>query len=704
MTIQLLKSIGLSILLLCFCCNIALSQAEQKMEKGHEFFKQGDYQKALGAYENAYQDYLNDGMQKEAVATLEYVAKSYMHQYKTDMAMEKYYQMASLSKEAGWHKIYKDALNSIMVIKNFRGKTDSTEIYAHMILNAKELNFRDSSDAFTILSNAKMVRMELDSAEFYINKAIAIDKMNSDSSSLPFTYSGLGTIKSKQGKTQEALDISIEATKWLRPGIDDFKKITFYRTISELFLDIKNIPKAKEYINESIEMAKEHKTINNLAYSLLQRAYIYDKEENFERALVDYQEVMVILSETKTKYSYAEALLGNCNCYLAMNQHAKCPSYLKEFSQLAPELDDDNLNLRFDLINLELSLINKTYSEAKKYIEKVKQNPNYSKSIYQIQKLERLQARYYEKIAKPELALEHFKAYQSIRDSLYTLSQSIAMSEMESKFNKKENELEIAKLEFNDHKNQTRISRQRTFLVVGGLILFCLSYLMFRIFSQKRQIEKQNKLISQSLNEKELLLKEIHHRVKNNLQIISSLLSLQGQYVDDPNVNAAIQEGRNRVKSMSLIHQNLYQKDNLAGVHVKDYMLKLFQNLFDSYNIAPNRISLVTDIDEIDLDIDTIIPLGLVINELLTNSLKYAFPDERKGEVKLTIKEEQDQLVVAVQDDGVGIEDVTKLSSNQSFGFELIEAFKHKLKADLEISGENGTKVSLKINNYKKVA
>lgn len=699
-----LKTYGfLAIALFLFCVDIS-AQTNKLLEDGHEFFAQKEYVKALESYENAYNDFLKKGNKKAAVASIEYIAKANMHQYKTDLALKHYHRMASLSKEAGWSRIYADALNSIMVIKNFRGQIDSAEIYARKVLKSEVITYQDSSDAYNILATSSIKNLKYDSAEYFVLKAIDLDKMHNDSSSLPFNFSALAAIKSRQGKNSEALNLSIEGSSWLRPGRDDFKKITVYRDISGYFLTIRNLPKAKEYINESVELAKKFKTKNNLAYSLMDRAYVSEKEEKFEEALKDYQQVIEILEGTKTKDALASANLGICNCYLAMDAYDKCGPHLKYYKELSEELKDDPSNLRFALINLELSLNKKSLNEAKIFLEKAEKNSSLTKNVYSRHKMESLKSEYYEQLNKPALALKHFKRKQSLRDSIYVVTQSIAMSEMESRFNKKENELEITKLELKDHKSQVQISKQRAVLVLGGLILFCLSYLIFRIFSQKKQIETQNEVISQSLKEKELLLKEIHHRVKNNLQIISSLLSLQGQYIDDPNINRAIQEGRNRVKSMSLIHQNLYQKDNLAGVQVKDYMIKLFENLFDSYNIAPNRISLITEIDEIDLDIDTIIPLGLVINELLTNSLKYAFPDERKGEVKLTIREEQDQLFVAVQDDGVGIKNPEQLSSSQSFGFELIEAFQQKLKAELEIDGENGTRVSLKIRNYKKVA
>ena len=180
---------------------------------------------------------------------------------------------------------------------------------------------------------------------------------------------------------------------------------------------------------------------------------------------------------------------------------------------------------------------------------------------------------------------------------------------------------------------------------IGGIGLLALTLfggVIFSFYRSKRKSEKElaqkNEIISEALAEKELLLKEIHHRVKNNLQVISSLLYLQSDYIKDEKALSAIQEGRNRVQSMAIIHQNLYQEDNLTGIQVKDYFEKLTQSLFNSYKVQADQIELQLDIEAINLDVDTVIPLGLVVNELITNSLKYAFPENQAGYLKIALR------------------------------------------------------------------
>jgi len=219
-------------------------------------------------------------------------------------------------------------------------------------------------------------------------------------------------------------------------------------------------------------------------------------------------------------------------------------------------------------------------------------------------------------------------------------------------------------------------------LIVASLFsLGILFTLFFRVRSKNKKINEQNSIISTALTEKEILLKEIHHRVKNNLQVISSLLSIQSRSISDVKAKEAILEGRSKVHSMSLIHQNLYQKDNLTGIQMNDYLPQLSNNLFDTYDINGDQIEIKTDVTPINLDVETVIPIGLIVNELITNCLKYAFFNGRKGTVEVKLKKQNDQLILEVLDNGIGLDIDELTKKKESFGHSLIRAFRNKLGA-----------------------
>jgi PAS domain S-box-containing protein len=195
-----------------------------------------------------------------------------------------------------------------------------------------------------------------------------------------------------------------------------------------------------------------------------------------------------------------------------------------------------------------------------------------------------------------------------------------------------------------------------------------------------------------ALQEKVVLLKEIHHRVKNNLQIISSLLNLQSEYLDDPLTLDLLKSGQNRVASMALLHEQLYQSEDFAKIDFGQYICNLAANLFSSYNVG-ERIGLKISSDEIYLDIDKAIPCGLIVNELVSNSIKYAFPSNRSGEVNLKIyRENESSIILIVSDNGIGIPQTIDLENPETLGLKLIIALTNQLDANLEINRNIGTK------------
>lgn len=204
------------------------------------------------------------------------------------------------------------------------------------------------------------------------------------------------------------------------------------------------------------------------------------------------------------------------------------------------------------------------------------------------------------------------------------------------------------------------------------------------------------KALRTSLKEKEVLLKEIHHRVKNNLQIISSLLKLQSSYIKDEEVITLFAESYNRVRSMALLHEKLYHSVDLARINADDYICNLTKNLFSSYNVSFSSLNLKTTIDNIKLDIDTAIPCGLIINELVTNSLKYAFPGIRKGQICITfLQQDNNTLYLKVSDDGVGLPPDFDIEQIQSLGLQLVVNLTEQLGGKLEIDSTNGTSFAI---------
>lgn len=240
---------------------------------------------------------------------------------------------------------------------------------------------------------------------------------------------------------------------------------------------------------------------------------------------------------------------------------------------------------------------------------------------------------------------------------------------------------------------------QRRSLATGICFTLLISGFLFYHNRQRKQINvslsEKNDLIANALDDKEMLIREIHHRVKNNLQVVSSLLNLQARYLHDPDAIGAIKEGRDRVQSMAFIHQKLYQLDEVKQMQVPDYIEELASSLFHSYQIDPQQIQLETTIDPVALDVDTMIPLGLILNELLSNALKHAFPEEQKGKISINFRKEQDQFLLEVKDNGIGFDTAAENGPSGGFGYHLIRAFTKKIHGQLTVTQLEGSCVRL---------
>lgn len=291
-------------------------------------------------------------------------------------------------------------------------------------------------------------------------------------------------------------------------------------------------------------------------------------------------------------------------------------------------------------------------------------------------------------------AHEYLTKYITLFKKVQSSESLKAIEELQTKYQTEQKEQEIALLNIEKKVSASKIRNSKiiTGLLIGGLSI--LSFLLFNIFKLYKRVKKSD-------SEKETLLKEIHHRVKNNLQVISALLTLQAKHIKNDEAIDALQKGQDRVQSMALIHQDLYQHDDLKGVNTKDYFEKLATNLVDSYQVEGNQIDVKIEVASINLDVDTMIPLGLVVNELISNALKYAFTGKEKGEIALSLNENEEGLLLVVKDDGKGITD--DQFQNSSFGYSLIKSFARRLEGELEIANDNGLKVSLKMRQYKKM-
>ncbi len=218
----------------------------------------------------------------------------------------------------------------------------------------------------------------------------------------------------------------------------------------------------------------------------------------------------------------------------------------------------------------------------------------------------------------------------------------------------------------------------------------------FKDITDRKQAEDQLKA---SLKEKETLLQEIHHRVKNNLTVVSSLLKLQGNSTEDERIKEALKASQGRIYAMSAVHEALYNVKNLAEMDLKSYLSKISGTLIQTYSVNPGQVRFNVEGDGIILNIEKTSPVGLIVNELISNSLKYAFPDEKKGEINVSMNKLDKEIELTVMDNGVGVPDGFDWKNSNTLGLKLVRTLvENQLDGSIDLDNTNGTKFTIKFN------
>ncbi|CAJ36932.1 histidine kinase N-terminal 7TM domain-containing protein [Methanocella arvoryzae] len=225
---------------------------------------------------------------------------------------------------------------------------------------------------------------------------------------------------------------------------------------------------------------------------------------------------------------------------------------------------------------------------------------------------------------------------------------------------------------------------------------FMATLAMLTDITDRKYADEQLKI---SLKEKEALLKEVHHRVKNNLQIITSLLNLQSTGMDDPKYTGMIRDSQNRIKSMALVHEQLYKSRDLSNIDIAEYLNSLINNISRSYNQASGRVTLRTDIETINVDIDRAVPIGIIVTELVSNAYKYAFPEAREGEIWVELRRDGGKIMLTISDNGVGLPEGLEIGKTGTLGLQLVEMLTQQIDGELEIGKGERTEFKITINH-----
>ncbi len=427
-------------------------------------------------------------------------------------------------------------------------------------------------------------------------------------------------------------------------------------------------------------------------YNSLANSYIVRQE--FEKSTEAYNKAVECLIKTK---SYAS--LANIQTNIAVNyffQNKIDSAFMKFHEALYYNLKSkDNEGIITNLLNLsEALLFDKQYDSTLFYLNK--SNLYGEKNNFQKLQYFTIKQDYFRDLKNIDSAYIYIQRRDSLKAHINDEDNILLNTEFEFLYKTRENEINQTNIEKEYQIKKIKAQRIYYIFVFSGLVLLIIVLALFYAYIvQKRnnaklkiqndEIEAKNAVIDHSLKEKEILLKEIHHRVKNNLQIISSLLNLQSKTITDEKAVAAINEGRERIFAISLIHQKLYQERNFATLDFKDYLQDLIHNLKVTHGQDNDQFLYEIDAQNSILNIDTAVPLGLILCELVSNSFKHAFPNQEKAKISVKLFKIEEKYHLEYVDNGIGLPNNSEFPVIGSLGAEIITTLIEQLEGTFEI-------------------
>jgi len=475
----------------------------------------------------------------------------------------------------------------------------------------------------------------------------------------------------QKGKPDDALNLYLQVLKRAeRENRQDLYADTYYQLAIINHLQNNN-EKSKEQHAQSLHNARLMKDSLTLGRCLMLSGIFAFLAERMDSSVYFFLQSADVFTKIGRLKNAATAMSKVGNIYEGQGNYAAATPIFNQYLATAQQARDTFL-LMVAYINLAGNAYNlKNYPEALDHVKLASDFAIHNKRDFEYDEVLKLKSLIYEGMGKPDKSLVVLRQYVQHHDSILNIDRTRQITEMQTHFETEKKEATIA-----EQQQEIRQGNIRFWLIAAAFLLALLvGGLLFRL----------TRILRQRNTEKEFLIKEIHHRVKNNLQVLSSLLHLQSRQITDETALNAVREGQNRVDAMGLIHQKLYVGDNVAAVEMRDYLHHLGDTLLDSFGMDDERVKITYSLETMHLDVDTAIPMGLIINELVTNSLKYAFPNGRSGTVEIALwKDDAGHLCLKVADDGVGKAAAVELKNSTSFGTSLVQMLSKKLKGKPE--------------------
>jgi two-component system, sensor histidine kinase PdtaS len=540
-----------------------------------------------------------------------------------------------------------------------------------------------------------------DSSLYYGQKAVEACVTYNYSQLLTPALNSVSTAYSFKGMYDSALVVRFKA---IAHGETQPNKLPLIKAYNGLAIDYyyrKDLDEAKKYFELSYKLAVKEGHALEEANALQNIGLVKGVQGFVDEEIANYKKARAVFVEMGFEEGVANIDMNLGTAYVPLNKYDSGLYFFENAKKIFTSLNQQAalcvVHTNLAETYLMMGELDKAEKNALTSIEISKELELKNEEKYITEVLGRI----YRDQGNFENAYETQTRYQLLKDTIFNQEKLAQIEKLRVEFETEQKENEITLLNTSNELKDGRI-RQQNFLiiatVIGAFLILLLAGVLYNRYMLKNKLSTEltlkNSIISSALEEKETLLKEIHHRVKNNLQIIESLLNLQNEWKGDRSPEELLRLSQDRIHAISAIHDKLYQSSNFKAIDFKTYTEDLITYFKDSY--GTKDWSIQSKIEEVDLDLDQLIPCGLILNELITNSIKYAFKENQKGIINvLGHCPEQGKYCLEVKDSGVGLDSDFDLTQSNSLGLKLVKSLSNQLDGIFEIM--NGPGANFKI-------
>lgn len=532
-------------------------------------------------------------------------------------------------------------------------------------------------------------------------EGIIIAKKSSYQKGLAELYARLGVLYDITGKPEMALPHFLDAIK-IQEQIKDSAGLSFsYNNLGLMYYAQFDYKNAYKNLNASLIINLKRNDLNRAAGAMVNLGIVNAYLDSIERSELLYNRALDIYTDLKDSSGMMSCYSNLANVYYNQREYKTALNYfllLEKYwnSKGNPEKKASNY-VQLANVHSKLKLFEKALNYAFKGLQTCEENGLVEKKQYSYENLNDI----YIEMGDYKNAHIYLNKYILLRDSLLNEDRNSTLAEMQAKYETEKKDNEILKVNSERDKAVQKSAMQFNY-IIAIIMFFLLVVTIIFVFLRSKQrlnkvLEEKNNLNEEIIRQKEMMIGEVHHRVKNNLQLINSIIELQIRNYQDQETISAVDDIRKRVNSIALLHQYLYQKENIDSIDMYEYMYELMNGLQQSFHTPAQNIYVECNVQNIQLHINTAVSVGLLVNELITNSFKHAFQNRSEGTIEISLKKENDTLILEVNDDGSGI----KMEENNNFGRNMIRSLCRQLQAEWIRETNSGLKNKFVIKKFK---